>query len=369
MFSSPSKPSHQQAGFTLWNLVVYFLKLGLTGFGGPIALIGYMQRDLVESRRWFSREDYLHGVALAQMVPGPLAMQLAIYFGYLKGRILGATLVAVSFILAPFIIILAFSVFYLKYKNLAWVHAMLYGMGASVLGVVAISAWKLAKTSLEKDAGCWTIAVIITITTCYFNKVHLLFFLLAGLAAVLIYFLPKQRLNSFEPMTLFFVFSKAALVVYGGGMAVIAFLYNDVVHVHQWLTETEFVDAVAIGTLTPGPLLISAGFIGYIAAGFIGSLFSVVGIFLPVYLCVVLFVPFFKRLIKIKAVEIFIRGVTAAASGAIAGSVYLLGKHVVVDFWTLGLGVIVFAALIKTKIPVPILLLAGGLAGVGIKLF
>lgn len=360
--------SHSLSTFRLRDLVLYFLKLGLTGFGGPVALIGYMQQDLVDRRRWFSREDYLHGLALAQLVPGPIAMQLAIYFGYLKGRVLGATAVAISFILFPFCIILLISVFYLKYKNLDWVHAVLYGMSAAVIGVVAIAAWRLAKISLGKNVGYWGIGIATMIGTGYLNQVPILLFPLAGLAALAIDSLAKSRLNVFEPLTLALTFAKGALVVYGSGMAVIAFVYNDIVHVHQWLTEAEFLDAVAIGTLTPGPILITAGFVGFLVDGFRGALFSVVGIFLPVYLFVILFAPFFRKLIQIRQVGIFVHGVTAAASGAIAGTVYILGRNAVVDRWTLGLALVVFLLQIRTKIPVPILLILSGLVGMGVRL-
>ncbi|MDO8527772.1 MAG: chromate efflux transporter [Deltaproteobacteria bacterium] len=356
--------------FTLFDLILYFLKLGATGFGGPVALIGYMLKDLVEEKKWFSKEEYLHGFALAQIVPGPLATQLAIYLGYLKGRILGATLVAVAFILPSFLIILALAYLYVHYSGLPWIHSVFYGMSAAVIGVIIQAAYKLARTTLEKKKGLWVIFVVLAVTTAFLQKESLLLFLISGLAAVVLYAFPKkEKLFSFFPLELFFFFFKTALVVFGSGMVIIPFIYNDVVNRFHWLTNAQFLDAVSVGMITPGPVLITVGFVGYLAEGFWGALFSVIGIFLPVYLFVIVCAPWFYKISSNLKIKAFVEGVTAAAAGAIAGSIFILGQKAIIDYWTAGIALITLALIFKTKMPPALLIVAGGLAGVVIKSF
>lgn len=355
------------APFTLKELILYFFKLGLTGFGGPVALIGYMQRDLVEKKRWFSKEDYLHGVALAQLVPGPLATQLAIYFGYLKGKIFGATTVAVAFIFFPFFIVWGISYFYVQYQGLPWLHSIFYGMGAAVIGVMVQAAFNLVKISLDRRIGLWLIFMAVGILTAATAKVHILFFLASGLLGIIFYGLPRRIFFMAPPLELFLFFMKAAVVVYGSGMAIIPFIYGDVVHGFQWLTEREFLDAVAIGMITPGPVLICVGFIGYLVEGLPGALLSVVGVFIPVYLFVIVFAPFFRKIVRNKQVHTFVEGVTAAAAGAIAGSVWILGRKALVDLPTFLLAITSASLLFKTKVPAPLLILGGGILGILIR--
>lgn len=351
--------------FTLSQLVFYFLKLGTTGFGGPIALIGYMEQDLVEKKGWFSRKEYLHGLALAQIVPGPVAQQMAIYFGWLKGKIWGATLIAIAFLLPSFLIVWGLAFFYQKYQGLPWIHGVFYGMSAAVVGVVIQSAVKLAKISLEKRKGLWLIFLMVALTTATYEKLNLLFLFGGGFLAILLYAPPKLKLFSILPMELFLFFSKAVLVVYGSGLAVIPFIYHDVVYGYQWLTDKQFLDAVAIGMITPGPVLILAGFIGYLVDGFSGGLISVIGVFLPVYLFVILCAPFFHKILRNAQVQAFVEGITAAAVGSIAGAAYLLGIKAIIDWPTASITLATLGLIFKTKIPVPIILLTAGGIGVG----
>lgn len=355
--------------FRLRDLVFYFLKLGATGFGGPIALMGYMHHDLVEKKKWFVKEDYLHGVALAQLVPGPVAAQLGIYFGWLKGGVRGATAIALAFLAPPFLIVLALSYLYVIYQGLPWVHGIFYGMSAAVIAVIAQTAFKLAKISWEKKWGMWAIGLGMAALTIALEKVSFFFFIAGGLLGIIFYGLPDKwfgkspRTFFIMPLEIFLFFAKAAFVVYGSGMAIIPFIYGDLVHHLGWLNEQQFMDAVAVGMITPGPLLITAGFMGYLMKGFSGAAAGAVGVFLPVYLFVIVFAPIYKRLVKNKMVKAFAEGITAAATGAIAGSAWILGRAAIVDFWSAGLALTVLICLLKTKIPVPLLILAGGLAG------
>lgn len=360
--------------FTLWKLVSYFLKLGITGFGGPIALIGYMQSDLVEKNKWFSRENYLNGVALAQLVPGPVATQLAIYFGYLKAGIVGATLIGIAFVLPSFCIVVIFSHFYVRYQGFPWMAGVFYGMSAVVISVILCTAIRLVKITVGKKASLWAIFIFLTLITAFTQKVHILFFLGSGILALLFHLFPSRkegrisRLFLFPPIELFLFFAKAAVVVYGSGMAIIPFIYGDVVGRYGWLTNAEFLDAVAIGVITPGPVLVSVGFIGYLVDRLQGAIASVVGIFLPVYLFVIIFAPFFHRIIRNNHVKVFVDGMTAAAVGAITGAIWILGKNAIMDTPTALMALVGLILIIKTKIPIPLIVIAGGFLGLGIKL-
>ena len=355
--------------FTLHQLALYFLKLGATGFGGPIALVGYMHEDLVEKKKWFSKEEYLHGLALSQILPGPLAAQLAIYFGYLKGKIWGATCVAIAFILPSFLMVLGLSYFYVQYKGLPWIHSVFYGMSAAVIGVIIAAAYKISKTSLGREWERWLIFLFLAASTIYFGKAYFLFFLIGGIVSVAFYAASRgPKTLSLIPLDLFLFFFKTALIVYGGGMVVIPFIYNDVVNHFHWLNNEQFLDAVSVGMITPGPVLITVAFIGYLANGLGGALASAVGIFMPVYLFVIVCVPWFSKITKNIWAKKFVEGVTASAAGAITGAVYILGKQAIVDWATALIALVTLGVLIKTKIPAPALILAGGLLGLILKI-
>ena len=354
--------------FSLLQLVLYFLKLGATGFGGPAALVAYMHQDLIEEKKWFSKEEYLHGLALSQLLPGPLAAQLAIYLGYLKAKILGATSVAIAFILPSFLMVLGLSYFYVQYKGLPWIHSIFYGMSAAVIGVVVAAAYKISKVSLGKNWDHWFVFFLLVGSTVYFGKAYFLFFLIGGTISILFYAVSRgTKTFSMIPLEMFLFFFKTALVVYGGGMVVIPFIYNDVVNHFHWLTNQQFLDAVSVGTVTPGPILITVAFVGYLAAGLKGAIASAVGIFMPVYLFVILCAPWFHKITKNIWVKTFVGGVTASAAGAITGAVYILGKQAIVDGTTAVIALVTLVALIKTKIPAPVLIVGFGAVGFVLK--
>lgn len=352
----------------LSQLIFYFLKLGATGFGGPVALIGYMEQDLVEAKKWFSKKQYLHALALAQLVPGPLATQMAIYFGWLKGSIWGATAVAIAFVLPSFLIIWGLSYLYVHYHGLPWIHSFFYGMAAGVIAVLIQACLRLVKISLTKKKGLWLLFLVMALTTATQEKASFLYFWGSGVLAVLIYAFPRRPLFAFPPLELFLFFMKAAMVVYGSGMAIIPFIYHDIVHTYAWLTDQQFLDAMVVGMITPGPVLISVGFIGYLVENFVGALASVVGVFLPVYLFVIILAPWFHKILRNTQVQAFVEGVTAAAVGAIAGAAFILGQRAIIDWPTAVIALATLGFLFKTKLPVPLLLLGCGVAGVGIKI-
>jgi chromate transporter len=360
------------------QLVWYFLRLGTWGFGGPIALVGYMQRDLVEEKRWFTRQEYLDGLALAQLAPGPLAAQLAMYLGLLRGGTIGASLVAVAFIAPSFLMVLAVSFFYVKFGGLPWMQAAFYGVGAAVVAIIARSAIKLVKTAIGKDKLLWTIFLALLAATAITEREIVWLFLAGGLISLIVKARPKlsSSLTSFTLFTegslsagssLFFqillFFTKASLFVFGSGLAIVPFLHGGIVLERHWLTEQQFIDAVAVAMITPGPVVITVGFIGYIVHGWIGAVAAALGVFLPVYLVVVIAGPFYKKFAGNPQLRAFVQGVTAAATGAIAGAIIVLARRSVTDVPTILIGVISLLLLFKWKIPEPLLISAAAIAG------
>src|SRR6266550_3263662 len=365
---------------SLVRFVGYFLRLGTFGFGGPIALAGHMQQDLVDDRHWISKQDYVEGLALAQLAPGPLAAQLAIYLGYVRNGILGATAVAVAFVLPSFLMVLALSVAYVRYGGLSWMQAIFYGIGASVIAIIARSAYKLTKLTLGKDKLLWGIFVVLAFATAWTSREIVWLFLVAGVVALVVKAMPtraqvetiRSSVWLFGPPALaggsglfgiFLYFAKAGLFVFGSGLAVVPFLYGGVVQEHHWLTDRQFVDAVAVAMITPGPIVITVAFIGYFVAGTPGATAAALGIFFPVYLIVVLLAPSYKRWAKNPQLNAFVRGVTAAATGAIAGAVVVLARRSVHDVATLAIAVASLAVLMKWKLPEPLVIAAAAVVG------
>src|SRR5438876_8236179 len=275
-------PTHGTTRVPLAQFIGYFLRLGTIGFGGPIALAGHMQQDLVDERGWISKEDYLEGLALAQLAPGPLAAQLAIYLGYIRAGVLGATAVGVAFVLPSFLMVLALSAAYIRFGGLPWMQGMFYGIGSAGIGIIARSAFKLTKLTLGKDKLLWGIFTILAVSTAWTSHEIIWLFLLGGVVSVLVKAYPvRMKTRSVIPLLftfgtfgvygtlseIFLYFAKAGMFVFGSGLAVVPFLYGGVVQGHHWLTDHQFVDAVAVAMITPGPVVITVAFIGFIVAG------------------------------------------------------------------------------------------------------
>lgn len=370
------------APYSLWQLVRYMLKLGATGFGGPVALVGYMHRDLVERDKWIDEVDYREGLALAQLAPGPLAAQLAIYLGYVHYRILGATLVGLAFVIPSFLMVLAIGWAYVEYGGLPWMQAVFYGVGAAVIGIIAMSAKKLTEKSIGKDKLLWAIYLLLAIVTVVTQTEIAAMFIGAGLvvwlwrcppkawkkvrllsAAVALPVAQASQDDTLVQIALFF--AKAGAFVFGSGLAIVPFLYGGVVHEHQWLTERQFVDAVAVAMITPGPVVITVGFIGYLIAGVSGAVTAAFATFLPCYLFTIIPAPYMKKYGKVPGIIAFVDGVTAAAIGAITGSVIVLAQRSIVDILTTIVAIGTAALLWKfKKLPEPVLVAGAALIGI-----
>ncbi len=379
MSTPPNLSAHEPTKVTLPQFAGYFLWLGTVGFGGPIALAGHMQQDLVDARGWVRKEDYVEGLALAQLAPGPLAAQLAIYLGYIRAGILGATAVGIAFVLPSFLMVLGLSAAYVRFGGLPWMQGMFYGIGAAVIGIIARSAFKLTKLTLGKNKLLWSIFAVLAISTAWTSKEIVWLFLLGGIVNLLItafprgwpagstatmFFAPLGMQGTSGPLLqIFLYFAKAGVFVFGSGLAIVPFLYGGVVQDHHWLTDHQFVDAIAVAMITPGPVVITVAFIGYLVAGVAGAMAAALGIFIPVYLIVVLLAPSYKRWAKNPQLNAFVRGVTAAATGAIAGAVIVLARRSVFDLPTILICAVSLAVLFRWKVPEPALIACAAVAG------
>lgn len=366
----------------LWELVRYFLGLGTFGFGGPIALAGHMQQDLVP-RGWITDEEYLQGLAFAQMMPGPLAAQLAMWIGYIRYGFVGASLVGIVFILPTYLIVLAVSALYVAYNGLAVVQALFYGIGPVVIAIVAVSAVRLALKTVGKERLMWAIFGAVALITVFLRAEIAILFVVAGIIGVLIYSPPRTWRKPVEKIPIilalpagagaaasvpvllqlgaFFVIAGA--FTFGSGLAIVPFLHQGVVLQHHWLTERQFLDAVAVGIITPGPVVITAAFVGYLVGGFWGSLVSAIGVFLPVYLFVLFIGRYIIRYRDHPGLKGFVKGATAAASGAIAGAAFILGQGSIIDIPTAIIGALSLLILVRFKVPEPILIAVAAIAG------
>ncbi len=386
--AAPAADASAAEPYSLGTLLAYFLRLGTFGFGGPIALVGYMQRDLVERRRWVTKAQYGEGLALAQLAPGPLAAQLAIYLGWLRAGTLGATLVAIAFVLPSFVMVLALSAFYVRYGGLAWMEGAFYGIGAAVIAIIARSAWKLVRMTIGKDRLLTALFAVSAFVTAWTESELVLVFVACGIVAVVARgsVLAGTRpagtaalapwllvgLHGAMPVAMlwaiFLYFAAAGEFVFGSGLAIVPFLHGGVVNQFHWLTERQFVDAVAVAMITPGPVVITVAFIGYLVAGPLGASAAALGVFLPCYLFVIIPAAYFRRSVANPNVKAFVDGVTAAATGAIAGAAFVLGRRAVVDVATLLICLVTFAVLTKAKgVSEPVVIVAAGIVGVLIK--
>ncbi len=359
------------------GLIGYFLRLGATGFGGPIALVGHMHRDLVETRRWVTDDEYREGLALAQLSPGPLAAQLCFYLGYIRGGIVGAVLSGVAFVAPSFLIVLALGWAYVRYGGLPWMQAVFYGVGASVIGLISRSAYGLTRKTIGKDLLLWAIMLVVAVATAITGREIVSLIVAAGALVWLVRAPPsalRRRGTVAEAgsaillLQILGFFAYAGSFVFGSGLAIVPFLHGGVVLQHHWLTERQFLDAVAVALITPGPVVITTGFIGYIVAGLAGACVAAGATFLPAFVFTVIPAPYFHRYGKRPWLAAVVTGVTAGATGAIVGAVFVLARQSLVDATTVLIAVGAFALTwLRWKLPDPIIVAVAALIGLAVK--
>jgi chromate transporter len=384
----------EKRNYTIWELARYFLKLGTWGFGGPVALVIYMHRDLVGSKQWLKEEEYKEGLALAQLAPGPLAAQLSIYIGFVHYGLLGATLIGLAFVIPSFIMVVIIGMIYKLYSGIAFMREIFYGVGAGVIGIITISAYKLtlksvgrlSLDSLKTNWLLWLFYIIAIAVTAITQQEQILLFIGCGLIYIIVK-VPPLWLSKPNPLPVvlltgagFWKFSKDTLVelglfflkagtfVFGSGLAIVPFLHAGVVRDYHWLTENQFVDAVAVAMITPGPVVITVGFIGYLVGGFPGAALAALATFMPCFLFTVILAPFFKKIAKNKSIKAFVEGITAAVIGALIGSVIIIATRSIVDIPTALIALATIAALVYVKkMQEPHIILASAIVGIIIK--
>jgi chromate transporter len=375
----------------LGAFVQYFLYLGSLGFGGPVALAGFMHRDLVEQRRWVAEEDYRLAMALAQIMPGPLAAQLAIALGYFRHGVVGATAVGLAFTVPSFLMVVGISMAYVRFGGLWWMQALFYGIGAAVIAIIAIAAYKLSRSTNKRDPMLWVIFAALAIVTVWAQAELAEFFVIAGMvvlfarawpgwrrviimglggvavvAAIWLierWFLSLGVSGQHVVLQILLFFAKAGSFVFGSGLAIVPFLHQGVVQQFGWLTEHQFLDAVAVAMITPGPVVITVVFIGFLVAGVLGAIAAAIGIFLPVYVFTVIPAPWFSRNRDNAQLKAFVQGATAAATGALSGAVVVIALRAIYDVPTALIALASLAILWRYKVPEPILVAAAGIAG------
>ena len=366
-------------------LLGYFLRLGTLGFGGPIALAGAMHRDLVERRRWVTEGEYRDGLALAQLAPGPLAAQLAIYLGWVRGRLIGATLAGVGFVLPSFLMVLGLAAVYVRVGGLPWMRGVFYGVSAAVIAIIARSVVKLARATLKHDGLLVALFVVSAAVTVATASEIVWVFLGAGLLAVVVRrvragglagalalpwpLLPLVTLPASVPLLgrIFLYFAEASLFVFGSGLAIVPFLRAGVVESRGWLTEQQFLDAVAVAMITPGPVVVTVAFIGFLVAGAAGAVAAGLGMFLPTYVVTLVAAPYYDRLRHNRGVGDFVDGITAATAGGIAGAAVILGRNALYDIPAWLIAAATMLLLLRTRVPEPLLIVGAGLAGLVLR--
>jgi chromate transporter len=368
---------------SMTELALYFLRLGFLGFGGPVALVGQMERELVNDKKWLTKEQMRESIAICQSLPGPLAIQVGIYIAWLRCGFWGAWLGGWCFILPNFVIVAALGALYVYFGDLKPVTGIFYGVSPAVIALILHSCYRLAKLGME-DWVQWVIAAICLVVTVILQAEVAILFIGAGIIGILYYgslfkgtpavlpavavvpaatapITPVATGSTLGKLLLFFL--KAGSLTFGSGLVIVPFLEQGLVQQYGWLNEREFLIAVAVGMISPGPVVITATFVGYLVAGFWGSLLSTIGIFLPSFLLVLIVAPILARHRENANVQGFVKGAYAAAIGTILGACILLGKIAIGDWLTAAIGIISLAVLFRWKVSNPMLIAATAVVG------
>jgi chromate transporter len=367
---------------SLTELLLYFLRLGLLGFGGPVALVGQMERELVTERGWLTKDQMREAIAICQSLPGPLAIQVGIYISYLRGGFWGAWIGGWAFIFPNFVIVAALGALYVYLGDLKPVTAIFYGVSPAVIALILHSCYRLAKLGME-DWLQWAIAAVCFVVTVVLQAEVALLFIGAGLVGIFYYgnlfrrsppatlsvtaapvlaqLMPVASGPTIGKLLLFFL--KAGSLTFGSGLVIVPFLQQGLVQQYGWLDQRQFLIAVAVGMISPGPVVITATFVGYLVAGFWGSLVSTIGIFLPSFILVLVAAPLLARHRANLNVQGFVKGAYAAAIGTILGACILLGRIAIGDWLTVLIGLASLAVLFRWKVNNPLLIAATAVVG------
>lgn len=376
----------------LQELATVFLKLGAIAFGGPAAHIAMMDNEVVNQRRWMSREKLLDLLGVTALIPGPNSTELAIHIGYERAGWRGLFVAGTCFILPAMTIVWLLAALYAQYQTLPQMAWLLYGIKPVIIAVVLQALWLLGKKA-AKDTPT-IIAGLVAIAAYFIGFSEILALLLLGIAVMLVKNWPRRNMISglwllpfsgavssqlprgllaqtLAPTTppsvgwfnVFLFFLKIGSVLYGSGYVLLAFLQRDLVERNQWLTSQQLLDAVAIGQFTPGPVFTTATFIGYLLAGNAGAIAATVGIFLPAFVLVWIVNPWVPKLRQSPWISGFLDGVNAASLGLMAGVTYTLAQTALVDWLTIVLAIVGAIALFRFRVNSAWLVLGGGAIG------
>jgi chromate transporter len=381
--SAAGEPHSTPTRVPISKLALYFFRLGTLGFGGPVALCGLMERELVSEKAWLSKDEMRDAIAISQSLPGPLAIQVGIFASYMRGGFWGAWAGGWAFILPNFLIVAGLAALYVHFGGLSWMTAVFYGVSPVVIALILHSCWRLSKLGMEHWLQ-WAIAVLAFLITVVFRAEVALLFIGAGVVGLLYYgtLLRGGRppvVMSLAPIAatgavphvasasilgkLLLFFLKAGSLTFGSGLVIVPFLEKGIVQDTGWLSPRDFLIAVAIGMMSPGPVVITATFVGFLVAGFWGSLVSTVGIFLPSFIFVLIVAPILMRHHGNKNVQGFIKGTYGAAIGTILGACVLLGKIAIGDVLTALIALGALGLLFRFKISNPVLIAAAAVIG------
>ena len=366
------------------EIVRYFLRLGLLGFGGPVALVGQMERELVTERGWVTRDQMREAIAVCQSLPGPLAIQVGIYLAYLRGGFWAACAGGWAFIFPNFVIVAVLGAVYVHFGGLQLMTAIFYGVSPAVIALILHSCYRLAKLGME-DWLQWALAAMCFVVTVAVHAEVALLFIGSGVIGILYYGRFWRRASSATTLMaatpwlpaapvataasastltkLFVFFLKAGALTFGSGLVIVPFLQQGVVQQYGWLTERDFLVAVAVGMVSPGPVVITATFVGYLVAGFGGALAATVGIFLPSFILVLAAAPILARHRSNRNVQGFVKGAYAAAIGTILGACVLLGRIAIGDWLTVLIALGALVALFRWKVSNPLLMAVTAASG------
>lgn len=368
------------------EIVRYFLRLGTLGFGGPVALVGLMEKELVQERQWLTRDEMRDAVAVSQSLPGPLAIQVGIFIAYLRSGFWGAWAGGWAFILPNFLIVVALGALYVHFGGLSWMTGVFYGIAPTVIALILHSCYRLAKLGME-DWLQWVIAAVCFVVTVWLEAEVAVLFIGSGVLGIAYYgslfrsstaptsllaLVPvgvgataQSTASTFAQLLAFFL--KAGSLTFGSGLVIVPFLEKGVVQESGWLNPREFFVAVAVGMMSPGPVVITATFVGFLVAGFWGSLVSTIGIFLPSFILILVVAPILVRHRANPNVQGFVKGAYGAAIGTILGACVLLGKIAIGDWLTALIAVGSLALLFRFKVINPLLI--GATAAIGLIAF
>jgi chromate transporter len=375
-------------GPPLFSVIKYFLRLGLTGFGGPVALASYMRRDLVERYHWLGPEEYDEGLAIATACPGPLAYQLGVYCGYLLHGVAGGLSVAFAFAAAPFLIVVAVAALYVHFGS-SWVFkGIFYGVGPVVIALIVRSCWDLGKKTLRNQWLAYAFACIACAITIAIQWELTVLFLAAGVLGIFVFYRselpsapnpassggkgPGVKLSAIAQLpilyqsvplpNIFWFFFKTGFLVFGSGLVVVPFLKAYVVDQYHWLSNEAFLDAVAVGIVSPGPVVITATFVGYLTHQLSGAFVATAGMFMPSLIFVLIGTPLLRRYRRNGRVQGFIRGITVAVVGVLVGTSFLVARSSIHDWLSLALFAGALAVIwSKWKVPEQSIIGAGAL--------